>query len=167
MITGNCIREDAKITGMTPAVLIFNGILLEFPPYIFLPCIFFAYCTGILRVPEFSMITSTTIRTITAIMITAATTAGAISLLVTNCLNSPVSSCGILETMLIVRTMEIPLPIPFSVIFSPIHIKNALPAVNATITVITFNALYSCKSPCRPKPIAIALDSISANATVT
>ncbi len=76
-------------------------------------------------------------------------------------------SCGTRDRILIVNTMEIPLPIPFSVIRSPIHIKNALPAVKAMMTVITLNALYVCKRPCLPKPIAMALDSISARTTVT
>ena len=84
MITGNCIMEDAKMTGITPAVLIFSGILLEFPPTSFLPCTFFAYCTGILRTPSFKTITRTTIRIIMAIMIMAATTPIAISLPNTN-----------------------------------------------------------------------------------
>ena len=69
--------------------------------------------------------------------------------------------------MLIINTIEMPLPTPFSVILSPIHIRNALPAVNAAITVITFNALYSSNKPLLPKPIAIAVLSISARATVT
>ena len=60
-----------------------------------------------------------------------------------------------------VSTMEIPLPTPLSVIRSPIHIRNALPAVNAAITVITFNALNCSSNPCRPNPIAIAPDSIN------
>ena len=35
--------------------------------------------------------------------------------------------------ILIVRTIDIPLPTPLSVILSPIHIRKALPAVRAVI----------------------------------
>jgi len=34
---GNCIKEDAKITGITPAVFTFNGMNVDCPPTFFLP----------------------------------------------------------------------------------------------------------------------------------
>ena len=40
--------------------------------------------------------------------------------------------------MLIVNTMEIPFPTPFSVILSPIHIRTAEPAVRVKITIMIF-----------------------------
>ena len=43
--------------------------------------------------------------------------------------------------MLIVRTIEIPFPIPLSVILSPIHIRTAEPAVREATTKITYNGL--------------------------
>ena len=45
-------REEAKITGITPAVFTFSGIFVDCPPTILRPCIFFAYCTGILLSPS-------------------------------------------------------------------------------------------------------------------
>ena len=68
--------------------------------------------------------------------------------------------------MLIVSTIEIPFPTPFSVILSPIHMITVDPAVNVTTAVITFSALNSIRSPLLPNPIAIARDSINASATV-
>ena len=47
-------------------------------------------------------------------------------------------SLGILDTILIVRTMEIPFPMPFSVIRSPSHISIAEPAVKLATTTIPF-----------------------------
>ena len=72
---GSCIRDWAKMTGITPAVFTFKGILEVWPPTIFLPCIFFAYCTGMCLVAAFKYTTITTIPTIIAIMTTAARTA--------------------------------------------------------------------------------------------
>ena len=45
-------------------------------------------------------------------------------------------SLGIPDMMLIRRTIEIPLPTPFSVILSPSHISIAEPAVSAATTTI-------------------------------
>lgn len=57
---GNCIMDDAKIIGITPAVLTFSGILLCCPPTSFLPCIFLEYCTGICLSASDKTITNTT-----------------------------------------------------------------------------------------------------------
>ena len=63
----------------------------------------------------------------------------------TKFLNKLAISLGIPEMMLIVRTIEIPFPTPFSVICSPIHINTAEPAVIAKIPVtITPHFLMSC-----------------------
>ena len=57
-------------------------------------------------------------------------------------------SLGIPEMILIVSTIEIPLPTPFSVICSPIHIRTAEPAVIAnTPATITPHFLMACISP--------------------
>ena len=60
---------------------------------------------------------------------------------------SVVMSLGTRDRMLIIRTIEIPFPTPFSVILSPTHIRNAEPAVRDTTTVITFMAVISGISP--------------------
>ncbi len=58
--------------------------------------------------------------------------------------------------MLMSRTIEIPFPTPFSVIRSPIHIRNADPAVNVSTTIVPFTKLIFQKS-LRPNPTAIAI----------
>ena len=100
-------------------------------------------------------------------MITAASAPWAIVFPLINCVYSVTKSSGIRERILIRRTIEIPFPTPFSVIRSPIHIRNALPAVSVQTTIAQFTKLYSSRSPCLPNPTAIAIDSISARATVT
>lgn len=76
-----------KMMGITPEVFTFNGMLEVCPPTIFLPCIFLAYCTGILRTPSFKMITRTTMAIIIAKMITTARIAVAGAFPNTNCSN--------------------------------------------------------------------------------
>ena len=48
-VAGNIMIEEAKMGGMTPEVLIFNGKCVLWPPYMRLPTTRLAYCTGILR----------------------------------------------------------------------------------------------------------------------
>ena len=84
-----------------------------------------------------------------------------------NLVYNTTKSCGNDDKILNSRTTEIPLPTPFSVILSPIHIRNALPAVIVTTTTTTLFIPKLLIKPCLPKPIAIAIDSINAKATVT
>ena len=102
MIIGNCNRDCAKITGITPDVFTLKGMLEVCPPTIFLPTVLLAYCTGILRTAPFKRITNTTIAIITAKIITAARTAVAGAFPNTNCSNSLPKSSGMLERMLII-----------------------------------------------------------------
>ena len=53
---------------------------------------------------------------------------------------------GILEDIPMKIIMDIPFPIPFSVISSPNHIRNAVPAVNVRTTVIMSSALDDNKA---------------------
>ena len=76
-------------------------------------------------------------------------------------------SLGIREIILINNTIEIPFPIPFSVILSPTHIRNAEPAVNVNTATATFTKLYFTSNPLLPNPTAIAVDSTKASITVT
>ena len=73
IITGVDMMEEAKITGITPAVLIFNGMTEDCPPTIRLPCIFWEYCTGIRLSPSCRTITKTTMAPITARIMIAVT----------------------------------------------------------------------------------------------
>ena len=55
-------------------------------------------------------------------------------------------------------TIEMPLPTPFSVILSPIHIRKAEPAVIAAIVTKTLFRVKWVKRPWLPKPTAMAID---------
>ena len=48
-VVGNRMSEDAKMTGMTPAVLMRRGMWVDEPPYTRRPTMRLAYCTGIFR----------------------------------------------------------------------------------------------------------------------
>ena len=74
-------------------------------------------------------------------MIIAASAAFAMLFPLMNWLYSLIKSDGILERILIRSTMEIPLPTPFSVMRSPIHINNVEPAVKVTMTTAAFTKL--------------------------
>ena len=58
-----------------------------------------------------------------------------------NCVYKFLRSFGIVDTMLINRITDIPLPTPFSVARSPSHITIALPAVKITTIVSTVQKL--------------------------
>ena len=62
-----------------------------------------------------------------------------------NCDQSVLKSSGIREIILIVNTIDIPFPTPFSVIRSPIHISTAEPAVSEVTTIITVNGVLSVR----------------------
>ena len=85
----------------------------------------------------------------------------------TNLSNKVTKSLGILETMLIISTIEIPFPTPFSVICSPIHINIAEPAVKVATATTTLVKFMFVSHPLFPNPIAIVTDWNSAKATVT
>ena len=67
-VAGNRISDEAKITGMTPAVLIRSGMWVDCPPYTRRPTTRLAYCTGILRCPSCMRTTAAVTATITATM---------------------------------------------------------------------------------------------------
>ena len=58
--------------------------------------------------------------------------------------------------------IELPLPNPFSVILSPIHINSILADTNVNITVIIKNALFDINAPLTI-PNVIAIACINAN----
>ena len=167
MTAGKDIMEDAKITGITPAVLTFSGILVDWPPISFLPTIFLEYWTGILLSAPLRISTRTTTRRITAAMISPARVPFAIVFPLIKFSYSNVRSLGTLEMILMVSTMEIPFPTPFSVIRSPSHISIAEPAVRQATTTTPLKKSRFGIIPWRPNPIAIAIDSNKARPTVT
>ena len=136
MIAGIDISEDAKMTGITPAVLTFSGITEALPPTRRLPCIFLEYCTGMFLVASFKMIVNTTSSAMHTMMMIADTTPTATFSLRIKVVYSSFKSPGREERMLNRRTMEIPFPTPYSVICSPIHISRAEPAVMETTQIM-------------------------------
>ena len=121
----------AKIIGITPAVFTFKGIYCLAPPYCLFPTTRFAYCTGTLRVPCTNRIDAEITnkrKTISAKNITKPPDVVAVRMI-----NSCVRACGrraIIPTKIM---NEIPLPIPLSVIRSPSHIINILPAARMIV----------------------------------
>ena len=79
---------------------------------------------------------------------------------------SVAKSLGIEERILMRSTIEMPLPTPFSVILSPIHMRKAEPAVIVAIVTTTLFKVKWVRRPWLPKPTAMAIDSMSASATV-
>ena len=148
------------MTGITPAVLTFSGISEDCPLLIILlPCIFAVYCTGMWRSASQSSTTKTVMNRMKATIIRPATTAvaGDFAFMMKRS-QSVAKSFGIEDRMLIKSTIEMPLPTPFSVILSPIHMRKAEPAVIAAIvTKILFRVKW-VKRPWLPKPTAMAID---------
>ena len=120
--------------GITPAAFTFKGMYCLAPPYCLLPTILFAYCTGIFLVP-------CTKRIAPAITISRNTISNKNMikppvLSVIREINSWNNDCGrraIIPIKMIIK--EIPLPIPLSVILSPSHKINILPAANIMVEV--------------------------------
>ena len=124
----------AKMIGITPAVLTFKGIYWRAPPYCLLPTTRLAYCTGILRVPCTKSIDAAITRsrnTISARNMTRPPEVVAVRIT-----NSCTRDCGrraIIPTKMI---NDIPFPMPLSVIRSPNHMINILPAVRIIVDEI-------------------------------
>jgi len=127
--------EEAKIGGITPEVLIFNGRWVLCPPYILRPTTRLAYCTGMRLCPCSTKMMKPTTPTINKSKSTA----------MKICI-SPVDSrrnvfaiaAGRRQTIPAKMIRDIPLPMPRSVICSPSHMIKAVPAVRV-ITVISRN----------------------------
>ena len=161
------MMDEAKIIGITPAVFTLRGILDVLPPTILRPTTFFEYCTGMRRSPSCRYTTNTTINRIIARMIIPAIPALTIFFPLRNLSYNNLKSLGIVEIILIKRIIEIPFPIPFSVICSPNHITRDAPATSAAVTMMISSTLLCIRLPPRYKPIPIARPSITAKAMVT
>ena len=116
------MTDEAKMTGMTPAMLTLSGMKVLVPPIMRRPTMRLAYCTGMRRSPVVIQMTPT----ITArAMITNAT-----------CETSDIEPSknlaippGRREMMLMKMRIDMPLPMPRAVISSPIHMTTVAPAV--------------------------------------
>jgi hypothetical protein len=124
------IKACAKMIGITPAEFNFRGIKSRLPPYSLLPITCFAYWIGILRVACVKAITATTIpKRANISIIKNIAFPGNLSD------TSDTRANGSLDTIPIMISIDIPLPIPLSVIRSPNHIQNIVPAMIKTSEV--------------------------------
>ena len=151
--TGINSNDDAKIGGITPGTLIFNGRNDWSPPNTLLPCWRFGYWTTILRT-ERSM---NTIKAITAAAITNRPTIRmADSAPVRPNSKVPAKALGNSATMPAKIINEIPLPTPRLVICSPSHIRNNVPPTRVATVVIRKKEPGSATTPeAASKPTAM------------
>ena len=141
---------DANIIGITPAALTRKGMYWVLFCIIVLPAIFFPYCTGILRVPRVSNID-------------AATTIKNIPRRIIPTIGSPVSpiflivaarACGARTIIPAIIINEMPLPIPRSVIISPIQTRTIVPVVIA-ITASIIKPIPASSGTTDPPPLVL------------
>ena len=120
--------------GNTPFAFTLSGIIVDCPPYILRPLTCFAYCTGILR-SELSINTiraNTTIRIATKIKMFHN---WSISELNTP-LNASRSAVPALDKIPTKMSNDTPLPMPWSVIFSPSQRVNIPPATKTNAIMV-------------------------------
>ena len=134
--------DEAKITGITPAVLIFKGKWELWPPYILFPTCLLGYWTGNLLCP-FSTKTINIISKSIRIKIPK----------IKAILNSPVlpnwrvltKALGKLAIIPAVIINEIPFPTPLEEICSPNHIRKTVPPTSV-ITVVSLKKIPGSKT---------------------
>ena len=131
IMPGSWMTEMAKISGMTPEEFTFIGMWVLWPPYILRPTMRLAYCTGTRRTP-LSTNTMPTIISSTP-TITSGMNHAVTGLAITDWM--PVkTSPGKLAMIPTKISSDTPLPMPFSVMRSPIHMVKAVPAASTTKT---------------------------------
>ena len=135
IIAGKVINDDAKITGITPAIASFNGICVLCAPTIFLPTTFLEYCTGTLlsacctnTTPATNIIAPIRI----PIDVNNPVVLNPASVIVK--FHSVVTRLGNLYIIPININKEIPFPIPLFVICSPNHISIDVPVTKPVTT---------------------------------
>ncbi len=135
---------------MTPAWLTFSGRYVDVPPYMRRPTMRLAYCTGMRRWPCSTNTTPT--------MMASAATQTAAKMTPPRLSRMLLPSPGMRAAMPTKISSDMPLPMPRSVISSPIHITSAAPPV-ITITMTTsvkmlWSAMMSSEQPCSRPPLA-------------
>ena len=142
------MKDEAKITGITPAIASFSGICVLCAPTIFLPTTFLEYCTGTLlsacctnTTPATNRIAPTTI----AIAVNNPIVLNPESVIIK--FHKVVIPLGNLDIIPIKINNDIPFPIPFAVICSPNHINIDVPATNPVTTNNPVKKLLSTNIP--------------------
>ena len=131
-VIGSSSSDDAKIIGITPAVLSLSGRWVLSPPNIFCPTWRFGYCTTMRRWAR----STKTIRVITeTTMMNSPTMSTADIAPVRPSSRVPARAEGSAATMPEKMISEIPLPTPRAVICSPSHIRKMVPPTSV-ITVV-------------------------------
>ena len=134
-IAGNVINDDAKITGITPAIASLSGICVLCAPTIFLPTTLFEYCTGILlsasctkTTPVTSNIAPTIIPNVNKnpVVLNPAS--------VTIIFQNVVTALGNLEIIPTKIIIDIPFPRPLVVICCDNHINIDVPVIKPLTT---------------------------------
>ena len=118
-VAGMSITDEAKMTGMTPAMFTLSGMNVLCPPIIRRPTTRFAYWTGMRRSPVVIQITATT---------TASAMARNSTIETMLCVSSFSVPDGMRDTMLMKIMIDMPLPMPRAVMSSPSHITATAPA---------------------------------------
>ncbi len=126
-VAGISITDEAKITGMTPAMLTLSGMKVLCPPIIRRPTTRLAYCTGMRRSPVVIQMTATTTASAMTMKSTIDTTL---------CVSSFWVPDGMRDTMLMKIMIDMPLPMPRAVMSSPSHMTATAPATR----VVTMRA---------------------------
>ena len=125
------------MTGMTPAWFTLSGMYVDEPPNILRPTMRRAYCTGIRRCPCSMKMTAAT--SISPIAVMSAKTHQPLATLTDH------RDAGKVATTWVKIMIDMPLPMPRSVISSPSHMITAVPAVivmTMTSMVIIEFSLY-------------------------
>ena len=119
---GNVSSDEAKITGITPAMLIFNGMYVDEPPSVRRPTTRFAYCTGMRR-----WLCST--NTTTAMTANSSNNSRNVLMGPFDEWNTAKMFAGNAAAIEVKISSDMPLPTPRSVMRSPSHMTKTVPAV--------------------------------------
>ena len=130
MVAGNSSSDEAKIGGMTPAVLILSGRCEASPPYMRLPTWRLGYWTTIRRC---AVSTNTTTATTTTMPTIRAMMNSADSAPVRPSSRVWIIASGSAATIPAKMISETPLPTPRAVICSPSHIRKSVPPTRVTV----------------------------------
>ena len=167
IIAGNVINDEAKITGITPAIASFNGICVFCAPTIFLPTTLFEYCTGILLSACCTNTTPAT-KIIAPITIPIASNNPVVlniplATIRFHSVTTPPGNPEIIPTKI---NSEIPFPTPLFVIWSPSHINIDVPVTKPTTTKAPVKNELSTNIPLDWYAKYIPIDSTKASIIV-
>ena len=146
-VAGSSSSEEAKIGGMTPEVLIFNGRWDASPPNILLPIWRFGYWTRMRRCARsMKTMNATTATDITRKMMMKTVEIAPVR----PSSRVEASACGRFATIPAMMIREMPLPTPRAVICSPSHIRKTVPQTSVTTVTSRKNSPGSMTADCVP-----------------